>query len=537
MKRTAPTSVVVLAAAALALTACGGGENGGTETAAGTDADSLRPAMGEECTEDTAGGTITMGEYVMLPSFAPGQGQSGTRGGAQSAAVYDRLMRWDSQAGEFVPQLAEGLESNEDNTVWTLTLREGVTFSNGDPLTAEDVAFTLGLHQDPATRSTAMTDALQVSDAEAVDPLTVRFTLDEPWAGFPVLLSGTVGEVIPQQAYEASSPAAWETAPIGAGAFMLEEFVPGQKTVLTPNPDYYGGPVCPTLEFIRIPGSQGTFEAFQNGELQVGYLRGAKFVAEAQDAGVQGFHDIISSGSVVNMNSGAAGYDGVLTDQRARQAVAYALDRELMDQRLTGGNGEPTSALLAESSRFYDGQEGPAYNQERAAELVAEVKADTGWDGAVTILIADGPENIEAGVVNKALLDAAGFNVTIENAPVSQVTARQFTGDYEIVLSGIAVSDADPASAFASALTPTGATNLTGVDDPRLTAAITELKAASDLESQKAAFTALQEVHNEVLPFTVIANGDEYAIVDDSVHGLKATMLNVVMFDDAYVED
>ncbi|WP_295647623.1 hypothetical protein [uncultured Dietzia sp.] len=75
------------------------------------------------------------------------------------------------------------------------------------------------------------------------------------------------------------------------------------------------------------------------------------------------------------------------------------------------------------------------------------------------------------------------------------------------------------------------------MDDPRLTAAITELKAASDLESQKAAFAALQEVHNEVLPFTVIANGDEYAIVDDSVHGLKATMLNVVMFDDAYVED
>src|SRR5699024_1219706 len=120
--------------------------------------------------------------------------------------------------------------------------------------------------------------------------------------------------------------------------------------------------------------------------------------------------------------------------QRVRKAVAHALDRDLMDQRLTDGTGQPTSALLAEASRFYDGQEGPTYDPERATELVEEVKADTGRDGAITILISDGPENVEAGVVTKALLDAAGFNVTIENAPVSQVTARQFTGDYEVVI-------------------------------------------------------------------------------------------------------
>lgn len=533
MKRTSAV-VATLTSVALALSACGGG---GDDDASRIDADSLRPATGEECTEDKVGGTITMGEYVMLPSFAPGQGQFGVRGGAESAAIYDRLMRWDDQAEEFMPQLAEGLESNDDNTVWTLTLREGVNFSNGDPLTAEDVAFTIGLHQDPTTKSAMMSDAMQVTGVEVVDPHTVEFTLDQSWAGFPILLAGAVGEVIPKQAYEAASPEEWNRAPVGAGAFVLDEYIPDQKVVLQPNPDYYGGPVCPTLEFTRISGSQGTFEAFQNGELQVGLLRGAKFVAAAQDSGVQGFHEITSSGSVVNMNVGAAGYDGILTDPRARAAVAHALDRELMNQRLTDGFGQPTSALLAESSRFYDGQQGPAYDQDRATELVSEIKADTDWDGAITILIADGPENIESGIVTKALLDAVGFNVIIENAPVSQVTARQFTGDFEMVLSAVSLSDADPASGFASALTPGGATNLTGVDDPRLTNAITELKAASDIESQKEAFTALQEIHNEILPFTVIANGDILVTVDESVKGVKPTIISTMLFDDAFVEE
>ena len=524
----------VLATATIALTACGGGGPDSDNSASGATA----PDQSERCTADHVGGTITMGEYAMLPSFAPGQGQHGVRGGSESAAVYDRLMRWNPEAEEFQPKLAESLESNDDNTVWTLKLREGVNFSNGDPVTAEDVAFTIGLHQDPATRSVVMTDAMQVEEAVAVDEQTVEFTLAEPWAGFPVLLSGAAGEVIPQAAFEASTPEEWARNPIGAGAFVMDSYTPDQEVVLQPNPDYYDGPVCPTLEFIRIPGSQGTYEAFQTGELQVGMLRGAKFVTDAQDAGTQGFEEIISSGSVINMNSGNAGYDGVLTDERARRAVAHALDRDLWNQRLYGGMGQPTSALVAESSRLYDGQEGPKYDADEAKRLVDEVKAENpDWDGSLELLISDGPENVEAGVVAKAMLDAAGFDVTIVNAPVSQVTARQFTGDYEIVIGGLAPSDADLASTFASAMIPGGATNLTGIDDPELTAALTEFKAAADVESQKKALDHVQEVYNRVQPFTVLANAEQYVIIDESVKGVVPTLSSVMLFDGAYVEE
>ena len=524
----------VLATATIALTACGGGGPDSDNSASGATA----PDQSERCTADHVGGTITMGEYAMLPSFAPGQGQHGVRGGSESAAVYDRLMRWNPEAEEFQPKLAESLESNDDNTVWTLKLREGVNFSNGDPLTAEDVAYTIGLHQDPAIRSTVMSDALQVEETVVVDPLTVEFTLTEPWAGFPILLAGTGGEVIPQKAFEATDPQDWARNPIGAGAFTIASYTPDQEVVLEPNPDYYGGVVCPTLKFIRIPGSQGTYEAFQTGEVQVGFLRGAKTVTDAQDAGDRGFETITSSGSVVNLNTGAAGYDGVLTDERARRAFAHALDRDLIDQRLTGGLGQPTDALIAESSRFYDGQQGPAYDLEAAKALVDEVKAERpDWNGEVTLLIADSPENMETGVALKALLDAAGFNVSLENAPVTQVVARQFTNDFEAVVGGLATSDADLASTFYSAFAPGGSTNLTGIDDPELTAAVAAFKAAPDLDTQKEALNHLQEVYNRVVPLAVLANSEEYVVVGDTVRGVSPSLYSTMLFDGAYVQE
>ena len=534
MKRTS-SAIAVLATAAIALTACGGGGDESSDAAGGG---GLTPSDSGRCTEENVGGTITMGEYVMLPTFMPGQGQYGIRGGAESAAIYDRLMRWNPETEEFEPKLAESLESNDDNTVWTLTLPEGVNFSNGDPVTADDVAFTINLHKDPATRSVVMTESNYVEDVQAIDPQTVEFTLTDPWAGFPVLLAGAAGEVIPQAAFEEAGPEEWASNPIGAGAFTLASYTPDQEVVLEPNPDYYGGVVCPTLRFIRIPGSQGTYEAFQNGELQTAVLRGGSYIATAQADGTEGFEEIISAGSVLNMNSGQAGYDGIFTDERARQAVGLAIDRELWNERLYDGEGQPTSALVAESSRLYDGQEGPEFDAEQATALVEELKADNpDWDGSVELLVSDGPENVEAGVLTKALLDSVGFDVTIVNAPVSQVTARQFTGDYEIVIGGLAPSDADLASTFASAMMPGGATNLTGIDDPELTEALLEFKSAADVDSQKEALNRVQEVHNRVMPFTVIANAQQYVMVDESVKGVQPTLASVVLFDGAYLED
>ena len=527
--------VALLATTTLTLAACGGGND--TTPRAGEDRDFRTPDESSRCTEDLAGGTIVMGEYVMLPSFSPGQGHYGLRGGAQSAAVFDRLMRWNPETAEFEPKLAESLEPNEDNTVWTLTLRDGVTFSNGDPLTADDVKFTMELHADPATASGAKTDVDEIESIRVVDPLTVEFELGEPWAGFPFALTRSAGEVIPRDAYTEMGPEEWAANPIGAGAYVLAHNTPGQEVVLEPNPGYYGGPVCPTLRFISIPGSQATLEAFRNDEVQVGYLRGAQFINEAMEDDAPGFLSVISSGRAIVMNNGAAGYDGVFTDERARKAVAHGLDRELINERLTDGLGQPTSALLAESSRFYDGQQGPAYDPELAADLVEELKAEGDWNGEVTLLANTSPENVETGVMIKAMLDAVGFDVTLENVPQSQQAARLFSHDYEMTIGGLNPSDADPSASFTAYVTPGGPTNNSGVDNAELTEAGRALKTAATLDEQIAALNRFQEVHNQVMPFTIFANAEEYVVVNESVKGVAPTSSGVMLFDGAYTTE
>lgn len=205
--------------------------------------------------------------------------------------------------------------------------------------------------------------------------------------------------------------------------------------------------------------------------------------------------------------------------------------------RLGDDTVQATSALLADSSRFYDGQEGPALDVERATELVTEVKQDTGWDGSLTLLVSDVPENREAGIVIKAMLDAVGFDVTVEVAPASTASARQFTGDYEMAIGGLATSDADPASTLASSLMPGGALNVSGVDNPAFADAISALKAAPDVESQKQAYTELQDVHNAVAPYAVYGNGVELVTIDESVKGISPTISSTMLFDGAFIEE
>src|SRR5688572_26038143 len=161
------------------------------------------------------GGSITIGVFSPPQGFDPIMSSSahGTIGGIELMALYDTVVSWNPETGEYVPRTAESFEPNGDHTVWTLTLKPDITFTDGTAYDAEAVKFNVERHMQPTVRSASrfiLTTFVQ--SIEVTDPLTVEFTLTRSWTGFPFLFTRDVGLIASPTAIQAAGEA-FNTAP------------------------------------------------------------------------------------------------------------------------------------------------------------------------------------------------------------------------------------------------------------------------------------------------------------------------------------
>jgi peptide/nickel transport system substrate-binding protein len=538
-----PRPIAALAAVILFAAACGDdGESGGATEApdpsgatSGDSDDTDSSGDGETCSEERKGGELTVGVGSGLalgidPTVALG---TGCCGAIELTAVYDTLMRYNPEAGEIEPYLAEGLEPNDDLTQWTLRLPSGVEFGNGDPVTAEAVRFSVERLAAATVAPSGM--AQEVESMEVVDDLTIVFNLRQPWGTFPYFLAAEGGMIVNPRVVEAKGEN-FANDPVGAGVgpYEIERFAPGEEVVLRAKEEYWGGPVCiETLRFVWVPGGQATYDAFRAGELDVMFLTEAQPIADAIDDGVAN-RNVVNGGTGYLLNSGR-GSSPVLADQRLRLAIAHALDTEVLDERVFGGVGLPATGLVHPDQRIYPGLDGPEYDPDRARELVEEAKAD-GFDGNVRITCDDTPTQVEQTITTEAMLESVGFTVETENLPVAE--ARQvvlFDGDYEIGCGSIATFDEGPVRGM-NQFHSGSVRNRTGYANPDMDAAIDTLYRATDEGEVADAMAQLQDVWNEDPPWALIYAGQWFVGWKDDVHGLVPSRDAVVMFQDAYLE-
>lgn len=180
-------------AATMLLAGCAG------EPTTATDASAVSTGLvGDQADggEPTPGGTFSFATYNSVSSLDPANRQDGgATGGGEMAAIYDLLVRYDLATREFEPQLAQSLTSNGENTVWTLTLRENAAFSDGTPVDADAVQWSINLYLEKkgthAQVWTASVDRISSPDAK-----TIVFTLEQPWDEFPILFTTGPGMVV-----------------------------------------------------------------------------------------------------------------------------------------------------------------------------------------------------------------------------------------------------------------------------------------------------------------------------------------------------
>ena len=227
--------------------------------------------------------------------------------------------------------LATDMRVSEDSLAWTVTIREGVKFTDGTDLTAADVAFTYNAARD----ASSVNDFTMLDRAEAVDDTTVVFHMTRPFSIWPYTMA-TLG-IVPEDSYD---PAAYGSSPVGSGRYRLRQWDRGQQAILEANPDYYGEK--PQIERVTIlfMEEDAAFLAVQAGQADLAYTS-----APYADQTVNGF-SLLSVKTVDNrgINLPVTGND-FLSDAEVRRAIDAGIDREEMVDHVLNGYGSPAYSV------------------------------------------------------------------------------------------------------------------------------------------------------------------------------------------------
>ena len=324
--------------------------------------------------------------------------------GAEPAAGFDPFVSWG--CGEHVHEpliqstlivtnadmsfsndLATDYSCSEDGLTWTFSIREDAVFSDGEPLTAGDVAFTInGILASP----TAEADLSMVDEAVATGDYTVELRLNRP---FNILLYtlANVG-ICPEHAHGSD----YGAHPIGSGRYVLTQWDKGQQVIFDANPTYYGEKPQIERVVVLFMDEDASLAAAQAGSVDLAYTS-ATF-AENAVSGYDLFDcetvdsrgislPTLPSGST--WESGGASYSAgndVTSDRALRQAMSFALDRDLAIQHTLGGFGTPAFSV-SDGMPWASEDMKVATDVERAKQILA----DGGWAaGDDSILVKDG---------------------------------------------------------------------------------------------------------------------------------------------------
>lgn len=327
--------------------------------------------------------------------------------------IYSRLTRigFDSQPQ---PDLAESWEASPDATEFIFNLREGVTFHDGTPLTADDVVATYEAILNPDVPSAATSVLDMIESVEAVDDLTVRFTLTAPFADLPYSTAHANACILSRGALDDLT--ALETVANGTGPFKLETYDSARIVRMVKNEDYFveGRPYLDAVEMMLFPDLAAETANFLSGTTDVMLtVQQADYERIAASAGIEALR--VNSGRYVCvvMRQDAEPWN----DVRVRKALAKAVDRDLLVDIILEGLGRPAfDSIVAPELEYATEKPEITYDPEGARALLAEAGYPDGLD--LTMVASDRPAiRSQTAIVIQQTAAAAGFNIEIETMP------------------------------------------------------------------------------------------------------------------------
>ena len=444
-----------------------------------------------------------------------GAGGPGSATGWVYLMVYDTLVHYDDDTGEYSPNLATSWESEDWQTV-TFHLRDDVVFSDGTPFTADDVVFTLeAALENPG--SVAGGPYQSVESAEAVDDYTVKVTLKEPKPQILFDFSSELGGIMSRKAVEEDpDKGVW----IGTGAFKITDFGTNDFVELERN-DLFWGDLVPTksMSLRYIPEMSTRLMMLMNGEADICFNLSEQdldlIISDPDNYNVFEYLQNNASDIGFNMN------DPICGDLNFRMAVASAINRADIALGAAGIYAEPeTTGTFWGSSEVYRNSDIPIipYDLEKAKEYLAA----SSYNGEEVELITAIPTMINASAVIQNQLAEIGINVSIKQTDPASLMATCSYGskDYQMY-AFVGAFGFEPYSATLGIFGEAAMQNRATYDNPEVQALLNEAKLETDPDKLQELYYEIQELVAQDIPYINLFNMVQVISALKSVGGLK----------------
>ena len=421
-----------------------------------------------------------------------------------------------------MPDLAESWEGSEDATEFTFNLRQGVTFHDGSPFSSSDVVATYEAILDPDIPASANAVLDMVDRIEAVDDHTVKFHLKVPYADFPTSTAHANARILSEEAL-AGDHAKLDTVVNGTGPFKMESYDSARITRLVRNDDYFieGRPYLDAVEMHLFPDLAAETTNFLSGDIDVMLLvQQADYERIASAPGVNALR--VPSGRYVNvvMRFDQPPFD----DLRVREALAYAIDRQLLVDLVLEGLGRPAhDNILSPEFKYRIDSPEKAYDPDKAKALLAEAGHA---DGLKLDLVASNRPAIRAqvAIAIKQMALSAGFDINVETMPHDTYLANVWRkGNFYMAYWGMQPTED---ATFNLLLTSNASYEDTGWMNEEFDALV-QAGRSTTVESERAdAYTKAQELMLAELPYIIAFYEDVLTAGKDYVKGYTLNPIN-----------
>lgn len=505
-RRTLP--LIALVALAALLAACTGGKpaTGGSNAPEGS---------------PVPGGRLVYGVSADAAGFNPVTDSFSAQSYAMAGTIIEPLVDVDA-TGQWRPWLAKSMKPNTDYTSWTITVRPGVKFSTGEPLTAQVVKENLDAQKkSPLTAAVfAKVKGVTVTGADAV-----RVDLDGPWVAFPYTLASQVGMIVPKASLD--NPKQASRHPVGTGPFTFARYIPGNRLLVVRNPAYWrkGLPYLSRVEFRILPDSQTRAQTLESGGIDA--MMSNRDDDIRKFGKLPGYQIYRASGMAVPevafmLNTAKPPFN----DLSLRQALAYATDRQAIIKTLRSGLTTPADGPWMPGSKWYVPGGYPGYNLNKAKSLVAAYEKAHG-PVRIQLLSLPDPSTMENVQLVQDMWKKAGIDVQIKQADQPDIISSALTGNYQATIWS-QFTEPDPDGDYvwlhSSFAQPVGqiSINMSRIRDPQMDAALDEGRSNPDEATRKKAYATVQRRLRADLPFIWIDHLTTNAVIaGPKVHGLR----------------